>query len=93
MAKLSAYGQREFLRVAKEYQITPKPDEHNPVVWRKKTVAFMSNNRILVKEQARWADGMKHDWGWKVKGKLKPGITPEAIRAAYEKLGYQQVTR
>lgn len=93
MAKLSAYGQREFLRMAKEYYPECKDDTRNEVVWRKKTVAFMTNNRILVKEQARWADGMKHDWGWKVKGKLKSGVTPEQIKSAYEKLGYQQVAR
>lgn len=77
MAKLSAYGRTQVFRVTVELDVTEAltDTDANPVVWRRREAAYMSDRTILVKHTVRWANGERHDWGWSVKGKLKRGIT------------------
>lgn len=91
MAKLSAYRQREVLRVERE---TPDDDL---VSWRRTTLAVMSNGRVLEKYDAMFrpdafnSTGRRQSYGWKVKGRLAKTATPETFRAAYERAGWRVV--
>lgn len=94
MAKLSARGRTEVYRMVKEIPV--KPDED--VTYRKRTVCLMSDGTILVKDTVRfkpagsWDDpkGRLHDWGFKVKGKIKEGISPIQWFEMYLNAGYKE---
>ena len=95
MAKLRAYGQREVLRVERERAPTA-PDALTD--WERTTLAVMSNGRVLEKLDVHFKPdafeptGRRHSYGWKVKGKLATGKTPETFRAAYERAGWRVVS-
>jgi len=77
MAKLSARGRTEVARVARERIIAPESGNSNPVIWRRTTLALMSDRNVLEKNDVRWADGMTHTYPWKVRSKVKPNTTRE----------------
>ena len=89
MAKLRAYGQREILRVERERGL---PATDDLCSWERRTLAVMHNGRVLEKLDVRFRPdafepaGRFHSYGWKVKGKLAAGKTPETFRAAYERV-------
>ena len=93
MAKLSAYRQREVLRVERERE-TPGDDLCS---WERRTLAVMHNGRVLEKLDVRFRPdafepaGRFHSYGWKVKGKLAAGKTPKTFRTAYERAGWRVV--
>jgi len=94
MAKLSARGRTELVRLSKEYtaeQIADRLLKTEPLTdWERVTVALMSDGKILSKRDVRFkSDGRKHSYGWTVKAKVKADVTPERFRAAYERAGYR----
>ncbi len=92
MAKLKARGRIELFRVEKEGDVVPK----NPgdVIWRKDSRALMSDGNILERSSAKWPDKYepsgvrRHDWAWKVRGKLKAGWTPQKLLDLYLGKGF-----
>lgn len=58
-------------------------------MWERKTLRLMSNRTILEKLDVRfqpdWLDkhGRRHSYGWKVRGKLKPNLTPVDFARIY----------
>ena len=57
--------------------------------WERRTLALMSDRTILVKDDVRFrSDNRPHSYGWKVKSKVKPGVTREQFIEAYAKAGY-----
>lgn len=59
--------------------------------WERRTLALMSDRTILVKDDVRFrSDNRPHSYGWKVKSKVKPGVTREQFIEAYAKAGYSQ---
>lgn len=97
MAKLSAMGRKELLRMARERTLEGEVGDPNPVVWERMTYAAMSTGAILSKRQLRWSDGMKHDYGWKLSCNgtqaKKRGLTLEKVRANLAAKGYAEVSR
>ena len=95
MAKLSAYRQREVLRVERE-RVPTAPDALTD--WERMTLAVMSNGRVLEKLDVHFKPdafeptGRRHSYGWKVKGRLAAGKTPETFRAAYERACWRVVS-
>jgi len=88
MARLKARGRTEIFRVWKERDVTPKAGDSNPVVWRKKHIILGSDGNVLEKTEARWQDGMKHTYDWKIIGKIKAGLPAESMLETYAKAGY-----
>lgn len=92
MAKLSARGRTELARISKE-DCDPISEL---IIWRRKTLALMSDRTVLEKLDVRFKPdsffnprGELYSYGWKVKGKAKPELTPERFREIYAKAGYQ----
>lgn len=84
MAKLSARGRTELLRMEKTY-----PSEVGNM---RATITLMSDGVALIKKTFISPEGkVGHSGGWKVHGRLKKGSTVEDIKASLEKNGYQQV--
>lgn len=82
MAKLKARGRQEIARLSRTVE-TPDDKLTSEI---NNQVALMSDGNILSKETVRWRPGTSnldygakptHDYGWKVKGKIKAGLTPE----------------
>lgn len=77
MAKLSARGRTEVVRVAREHD--PKLFENSLCDWERVTLALMSDGNVLKKLDVRFrADGTarsgeRYSYGWKVLGKFKGG--------------------
>lgn len=74
MAKLSARGRRELVRMEKEDN---GDDEFCD--WRRKTISFMTDGRILQKYDVRfkateYSKARKHSYGWKEYLKLKKDV-------------------
>lgn len=80
MAKLNAYGQVELVRVSVECTVL-----HNDLIdWEKVEKAYMENGRVLKRRVVRFkSDGRKHDYGWKLAGHVKPGVTVKRIVTRY----------
>jgi len=75
-AKLSARGRTELARLEKEDN-----RDDGDVDWRRKTLAFMSDGRILQKYDVRftatqYSKARKHSYGWTEYLKLKKGRIP-----------------
>ena len=75
-AKLSARGRQELARLEKEDN-----KDDGEVDWRRKTLAFMSDGRILQKYDVRftatqYSKARKHSYGWTEYLKLKKGKNP-----------------
>jgi hypothetical protein len=92
MAKLRAHGRQEIFRVSRETSIDP-PDKFG-IFWRKHSIAVMSDGYVLERDawkaQDRYSQsGVRHEGGtWKVRGKIKPGLTVGDILEIYKKKGY-----
>jgi hypothetical protein len=84
MAKLKSRGRTELARVSREKD-TPGGEL---TIWEKSTVALMSDRNVLEKRDVRFKEGDRHSHGWKVKGKLKEGLTPQQFADIYVKRGY-----
>lgn len=91
MAKLSARGRTELVRMEKE-DSAPKSDI---ITYERTTYALMSDGNILQKRDVIFPAGpydngkdRKHKYNWTVKGKLKKDVTREQFIAAYSKRGF-----
>lgn len=90
MAKLKARGRQEIVRLTKEMDL-PNDDMLSHA---KMQVALMSDGNILKRRVVTWRDRGPHsnlgthDYGWKVSGKIKAGLTPENFVEIYGKSGY-----
>jgi len=90
MAKLSARGRTELFRAFKQEQ-TPND---NYKEWKKTFIVLMSDGKILEKYQVKFKPttydkkGILHDWGWKVKGKIKQGVESEKYRDLLKNHGW-----
>lgn len=88
MAKLKAHG-REILRYSKE-----KPGDGDSTEWERTTTAYMSDGKVMEKLDVRfkpWREGeqpQSHSYGWKLKGKLKPGANLAVLRDKAAAAGY-----
>lgn len=95
MAKLTARGRRELVRLSKEVTIG-----RDGVECEKYTVALMSDGRALKKIVTWFAPGpynhgkpRRHDFGWKVMGKVTQESSDPAVFAAhFERRGYKKET-
>ena len=89
MAKLSARGRKELVRLTKEIN---NPSES--LLWERRTIALMSDGNILEKRDIQFLPneyhpkGEKHTWGWKNKGKAREGMTVEEFSKLYMDKGY-----
>ncbi len=92
MAKLKARGRIEFFRVEKEQDLAPS--DASGMIWKKESRALMSDGNILERLTGKWPDryspgGVRHhDWGWKVRGKIKAGSTPQKLLDLYLSKGF-----
>jgi hypothetical protein len=100
MAKLSARGRKEILRLSR--QTPPPEDSKDRIEWYKHTRAYMDDGHVLTKMDARYAPdpngygrsvkGYLHTWGWKDAGKLKKDLLNraglEGVRAKYVSQGW-----
>lgn len=93
MAKLKARGRQEIARLIK---VTPLPDDKDASEDRTQ-VALMTDGNVLSRRVLRWRPGgpmlqyggsPTHDYGWKVKGKIKAGLTAEDFIRIYQDRGY-----
>lgn len=101
MAKLSARGRTELARwkrVRDHYSVPNGRVREDgttwtvgDVVWEQEEIAAMSDRKVLVRRVLRWRDGMRHDYGWTVRGKMNPTTTIESLGRVYEKGGYARV--
>lgn len=92
MAKLSARGRVELLRVKKS--LPDKSDEFGTLTQRSLTRAYMSDGKVLEKYQVRFpAENYRgsylHDWGWNVRGTYSKPI--ETVRKAYIENGWEVI--
>jgi hypothetical protein len=93
MAKLTARGRKELLRLEK---FTPvlKEDESR-VEWQRHTLTFMSDGNMLSKYDVRYlpsahdSKGKIHSLGWKKKGKYTRSI--EENRERFTQAGWKEV--
>lgn len=102
MAKLCARGRTELARATHECdEPGQKPSmqwtgdgKQVPVgdpwatVWRRTERALMSDGNVLEKMTIRCADGRRHDWGWRVRGKLKDGMGTGDWVSLYQRKGW-----
>ena len=71
----------------------PIPDtiRRSLTIWERTTRRLMSDGTVLERRDVRFRpdhydpQGRHHSYGWKVKGQLKAGVTPEDWRAIYER--------
>ena len=93
MAKLKARGRQEIARLIK---VTPTPDDTDSSEDRTQ-VALMTDGNVLSRRVIRWRPGgpmlryggsPTHDYGWKVKGKIKAGLTAADFVRIYQDRGY-----
>jgi hypothetical protein len=89
MAKLKARGRTEIARLVVERE-TP---DSELVSSEKIQVALMSDGNVLDRRVVRWRkqdaySSGPHDYGWKIKGKIKAGLTPEDFIRIYQKKGF-----
>ncbi len=96
MAKLSARGRSEVVRLEKERVFTPVDDDvvsSSFIDWERVTVALMSDGVILKKRDIRFrSDGRVYNYGWKSFGRFKDTVS-ERFTSAFEKVGYKRVVR
>jgi hypothetical protein len=97
LAKLRARGRTEIFRVSKAGDTSAETRAKFPdLVWRKHTVALMSDGTMLEKTDARWAArpgittaSQSSPGTWKVRGKIKAGLSVEGALEIYAKKGYE----
>ena len=97
MARLSSRGRNELVRLERETDVLDPDDSTD---WRRETVAFMSDGKIMRKLDVRfkataYSPARKHSYGWKVTSKLKAGLIPEEMVDKFvqkhEAAGYTRV--
>jgi hypothetical protein len=89
MAKLSARGRTVVVQFS--YALDRGPEIDALCDWSRITRAVMSDGAILEKSDVRFrADGRRHSYGWKVRGKLKPGATGQQLLERYLTKGWKQ---
>jgi hypothetical protein len=86
MAKLSARGRKIIFEVEKE--VGEKGVSEGPHRWEKTNIALGSDGVILKKWTADIKGVGVHDYGWKVLGKVKAGLSAEAALEIYCKKGF-----
>ena len=85
MAKLSARGRKELVRVEKE-ESTP---DGELTVWSRTTLALMSDLKVLKKLDVRFkSDDRPYSYGWKVYGKAKADLTADRFVEVFAKKGF-----
>lgn len=90
MAKLSAYGRKELVRLVREKDIK----DNNLISWERKTLAFMSDGHILEKRDVRFLpdaydpQGRLHSWGWKKLAKVKENVSIDKVKEFYLNKGF-----
>ena len=93
MAKLKARGRQEIARLIKT---SPLPEDRDASE-ETSQVALMTDGNVLSRRVIRWRPGgpmlqyggkPTHDYGWKVKGKIKAGLTAEDFVRIYQNKGY-----
>lgn len=97
MAKLSARGRTELLRVyrEKEYDEAERKEKDMTVMWARWTRAYMSDGTVLEKYDVRFEPskfdpkGRFHSYGWKRKGKITGNLTIEETKDRYIKDGWK----
>jgi hypothetical protein len=89
MAKLSAHGRTELARLTKEG--SGKSQYSGGPVWKRVTLAIMSDLNILKKVDCKWEDGRSHSYGWKLYRKIKAGTTVDKVVDVFTKIGYNKV--
>lgn len=96
MARLSARGRDELVRLEREHDVL----DSELIDWERDTIALMSDGKIMRKRDVRfkastYSPAKKHSYGWKVLAKLKAGLDPvesiERFAQSYEAKGYVQV--
>jgi hypothetical protein len=87
MAKLSARGRKIIFEVEKE--IGEKGVSEGPNRWERTNLALGSDGIILKKWTAEIKGVGVHDYGWKILGKVKPGLSAETVLEIYCKKGYK----
>lgn len=92
MAKLSAYGQVEDSRWEKSKEYTAEEDDL--ISWKRMTYAFMTNGRLLTKEDVVFRSDGRYSYGWKVSAHKYEDVAKrmEAIERLTAK-GYVEVTK
>lgn len=82
MAKLSAHG-TELLRVERTREHTREQDDLTS--WERDTRAYMSDGKVLVNRTVVFwpasyeSKGRRHNYGWTVKGDVKPSLSPAGL--------------
>lgn len=90
MAKLSAHGQ-ELARASFERETPP---HETGVSWERVERTLHSDMKVLEKRTVKFRPsaydpvGERHDWGWKLRGKCKPELTPAMWVAHYRAKGW-----
>ena len=88
MAKLRARGRQEIVRMVRERET---PDDRLTTS-EKEQAALMSDGNVLKRRTIRWREASygsaTHDYGWKVAGKIKAGLTPEDFVRIYQERDY-----
>lgn len=98
MAKLTARGRTELVRLEKEVVASEANGLAASGVAREKyTVTMMSDGRALKKTVVWFAPDAysrgkerRHDYGWKDMGKVKAGLDAAAFAAHFERRGYRR---
>jgi hypothetical protein len=91
MAKLSARGRKELLRIERERDVPAirQDGTESLTTWERTTRVVMSDGKVLEKFDVRFKpdnyrpNGEFYSYGWKVAGKAKPGKTAADVVAAY----------
>jgi hypothetical protein len=87
MAKLSARGRKIIFEVEKE--VGEKGVSEGANSWERTNLALGSDGVILKKWTVEIKGVGVHDYGWKVLGKAKPGLSAEAVLEIYCKKGFK----
>lgn len=90
MAKLSARGRKELVRVVLERPLAREDDDL--IDYEREERALMSDGKILCRRVVRFREGSRrHDYGWNVRGALKAGVNPDEWKLGYLKRGWRIV--
>jgi len=93
MAKLGARGRVCVVEAVREYGAEELAAADRLTVWERMTRRLMSDGVVLEKRDVRfrpsglsWEDpaGERHTYAWKVRGKLKAGLTPADFTRIYQ---------
>ncbi len=96
MAKLSARGAEVLWRASRDVDLSKASDWTRENVVRKVAhIAMRSDGHVLQRTVTWFKAGpydagkdRRHDYGWKLYRRAKPGVDSAAVREAFEKAGY-----